>query len=39
MKTATQKTKFRQAVINYAGKHSVTKSANRYDVTKQYIYS
>ena len=38
MKTATQKARFRQAVINYAEKYSVTKGDNRYDVTRQYIY-
>ena len=38
MKTVTQKAKFRQAVINYAEKYGVTKGANRYDVTRQYIY-
>ena len=38
MKTVTQKAKFRQAVINYAEKYGVTKGANRYNVTRQYIY-
>ena len=38
MKTVTQKARFRQAVINYAEKYGVTKGANRYDVTRQYIY-
>ena len=38
MKTVTQKARFHQAVINYAEKHGVTRSANRYDVTRQYIY-
>ena len=38
MKTVTQKARFRQAVINYAEKYDVTKGANRYDVTRQYIY-
>lgn len=38
MKTVTQKAKFRQAIIEYADKHGVTKAANRYDVNRQYIY-
>ena len=38
MKTVTQKARFRQAVINYAEKYGVTNGANRYDVTRQYIY-
>ena len=38
MKAVTQKARFRQTVINYAEKHGVTRSANRYDVTRQYIY-
>ncbi len=38
MKTVTQKARFRQAVINYAEKYGVTRGANSYDVTRQYIY-
>ena len=38
MKAVTQKARFRQTVINYAENHGVTRSANRYDVTRQYIY-
>ena len=38
MKIVTQKARFRQTVINYAEKYGVTKGANRYDVTRQYIY-
>ena len=38
MKTVTQKARFHQTVINYAEKYGVTKGANRYDVTRQYIY-
>ena len=33
MRTVTQKARFRQAVINYAEKYGVTRSANRYDGT------
>ena len=35
MKTVTQKARFRQAIINYSEKHGVTRSENRYDVTRQ----
>ena len=38
METVTQKARFRQSVINYAEKHGVIRRANRYDVTRQYIY-
>ena len=34
MTTVTQKARYRQAIIQYADKHGVTKAANRYDVTK-----
>ncbi len=38
MTTVTQKARYRQAIIQYADKHGVTKAANRYDVNRQYIY-
>ena len=38
MKTVTQKTLFRQAVIKYSEKYGVTKAAIRYNVNRQYIY-
>ena len=38
MNTVTQKMKFRQSLIKYCEKHGVTKTAIRYDVTRQYIY-
>ena len=38
MTTVTQKARYRQAIIQYAEKHGVTKAANRYDVNRQYIY-
>lgn len=38
MTTVTQKARFRQAVIKYAEKNGVTKAANRYNVTRQFIY-
>ena len=38
MNTVTQKARYRQAIIKYADKYGVTKAANRYDVTRQYIY-
>ena len=31
MKTVTQKARLRQAIIEYADKHGVTKAANRYE--------
>ncbi len=37
MTTVTQKARYRQAIIQYADKHGVTKAANRYDVNRQYI--
>ena len=38
MKSVTQKTRYRQAIIKYAEKYGVTKAANRYNVNRQYIY-
>lgn len=37
MNTVTQKMKFRQFLIKYSMKYGVTKSAIKYDVTRQYI--
>ncbi len=38
MKTVTQDMLYRQALINYAQKHGVTKAAIRYKTNRQYIY-
>ena len=38
MKTVTQTMLYRQALINYAKKHGVTKAAIRYKTNRQYIY-
>lgn len=38
MKTVTQTMLYRQALINYANKHGVTKAAIRYKTNRQYIY-
>ena len=38
MNTVTQKMKFRQSLIKYSEKYGVTKSAIKYNVTRQYIY-
>lgn len=38
MKKIAYKQVFRQAVIEYANKHGVTKAAIRYNVTRQFIY-
>ena len=38
METVTQTMRYRQALINYANKHGVTKAAIRYKTNRQYIY-
>lgn len=38
MNKIAQKQRFRQAVMEYANKHGVTKAAVRYNVTRQFIY-
>jgi transposase InsO family protein len=38
MNTITQKMRFRQALVQYAQKHGVTKAAIRYNVSRQYVY-
>lgn len=38
MNTVTQTMVYRQALINYANKHGVTKAAIRYKTNRQYIY-
>lgn len=38
MKTVTQTMLYRQAIIQYAEKHGVTKAAIRYKTNRQYIY-
>lgn len=38
MNTVTQTMLYRQALINYANKHGVTKAAIRYKTNRQYIY-
>lgn len=38
MNTVTQTMRYRQALINYANKHGVTKAAIRYKTNRQYIY-
>ena len=38
MKTVTQTTLYRQAIIQYAEKYGVTNAAIRYKTNRQYIY-
>ena len=38
MNTVTQKMKFRQSLIKYSEKYGITKSAIKYNVSRQYIY-
>ena len=38
MNTVTQTMRFRQSLLNYAEKHSVTKAAIKYNVNCRYIY-
>ena len=38
MNTITQDMKFRQALIEYSLKYSVTKAAIRYKTNRQYVY-
>ena len=38
MNTVTQTMRFRQSLLNYAEKHSVTMAAIKYNVNCRYIY-